>query len=99
LHAALFSATVLIHWRIMDAIPLVACAAFPGLFVIITYATPVTVRVSGMLIIKFTGIKDAARADRVYYGSVRIIPPLSILLNIVLFTAILMEGVSVDLCF
>jgi hypothetical protein len=85
LNASMFLAAVLIHWRIADAIPLVAYATFLDLFMIITYATLVMVLVSGILILKFTESKDTARADRIYYWSVRIIPPVSIVLYCLVF--------------
>jgi hypothetical protein len=89
LNASMFLAAVLIHWRVADAIPLVAYATFLDIFMIITYATLVMVLVSGILIMKFTEVKDTAKVDLVYYWSVRIIPPLSITLYIILFVAFL----------
>ena len=89
LNASMFLAAVLIHWRVADAIPLVAYATFLDIFMIITYATLVMVLVSGILIMKLTEMKDTAKVDRVYYWSVRIIPPLSIMLYIILFVAFL----------
>jgi hypothetical protein len=89
LNASMFLAAVLIHWRVADAIPLVAYATFLDFFMIVTYATLVMVLVSGILIMKFTELKDTAKADLVYYWSMRIIPPLSIILYTILFIAIL----------
>jgi len=89
LNASMFLAAVLIHWRVADAIPLVAYATFLDIFMIITYATLVMVLVSGILIMKFTEVKDTAHVDFVYYWSVRVIPPLSITLYIILFVAFL----------
>jgi hypothetical protein len=89
LNASMFLAAVLIHWRVADAIPLVAYATFLDFFMIITYATLVMVLVSGILIMKFTEMKDTAGADRVYYWSVRCIPPVSIVLYVILFVAFL----------
>ncbi|MFA5268369.1 MAG: hypothetical protein WC379_10395 [Methanoregula sp.] len=89
LNASMFLAAVLIHWRVADAIPLVAYATFLDFFMIITYATLVMVLVSGILILKFTEIKDTAKVDMVYHWSVRIIPPLSITLYLILFIAFL----------
>jgi hypothetical protein len=89
LNASMFLAAVLIHWRVADAIPLVAYATFLDFFMIITYATLVMVLVSGILIMKFTEVKDTAGANLVYGWSIRIIPPLSIALYIILFVAFL----------
>ncbi len=89
LNASMFLAAVLIHWRIADAIPLVAYATFLDFFMIITYATLVMVLVSGILMLKFTEAKEAAKADFIHRWSVRIIPPLSIALYIILFVAFL----------
>ncbi len=58
LNGSMFLAAVLIHWRIADAIPLVAYATFLDFFMIITYATLVMVLVSGILILKFTEDKN-----------------------------------------
>ncbi len=89
LNASMFLAAVLIHWRVADAIPLVAYATFLDIFMIITYATLVMVLVSGILIMKFTEMKDTAGTDRIYYWSVRCIPPVSIVLYAILFIAFL----------
>ena len=85
LNASMFLAAVLIHWRIADAIPLVAYATFLDLFMIITYATLVMVLVSGILILKFTESKDTSRVDLVNRWSIRIIPVISIGLYFLLF--------------
>jgi hypothetical protein len=76
---------VLIHWRVADAIPLVAYATFLDIFMIITYATLVMVLVSGILILKFTGDEDMVRVDQINRWSIRIIPALSIALYFLLF--------------
>jgi hypothetical protein len=89
LNASMFLAAVLIHWRVADAIPLVAYATFLDIFMIITYATLVMVLVSGILLMKYTEEKDTPRADRVYCWSIRLIPPLSIMLYIVLIIGFL----------
>jgi hypothetical protein len=89
LNASMFLAAVLIHWQVADAIPLVVYATFLDFFMIITYATLVMVLVSGILIMKCTEAKDTARADPVYRWSIRIIPPLSIILYIILLIAML----------
>lgn len=85
LNASMFLAAVLIHWRVADVIPLVAYATFLDLFMIITYATLVMVLVSGILILRYTEAKDTARADRVNYWSLRIIPPVCIALYALIF--------------
>jgi hypothetical protein len=89
LNASMFLAAVLIHWRVADAIPLVAYATFLDFFMIITYATLVMVLVSGILLMKYTEAKDTARADRVYCWSIRFIPAISIVLYSILFLAFL----------
>ena len=89
LNASMFLAAVLIHWRVADAIPLVAYATFLDFFMIITYATLVLVLISGILIMKFTEMKESAKVDRIYRWSIRIIPPLSITLYTLLFIAFL----------
>jgi hypothetical protein len=89
LNASMFLAAVLIHWRISDAIPLVAYATFLDFFMIITYATLVMVLVSGILIIMFTESKDTGRVDLVYHWSIRIIPVLSIGLYFLLFLTLM----------
>jgi hypothetical protein len=89
LNASMFLAAVVIHWRVADAIPLVAYPTFMDSFMIITYATLVMVLVSGILIMKFTEGKDTARVDQVYHWSIRIIPVLSIVMYFLLFLAFL----------
>jgi len=89
LNASMFLAAVLIHWRVADAIPLVAYATFLDIFMIITYATLVMVLVSGILLMKYTETNDTAKADRVYRWSIRLIPPVSITLYLILFVAFL----------
>ena len=88
LNASMFLAAVLIHWRVADAIPLVAYTTFLDLFMIITYATLVMVLVSGILILKFTEAKNTARVEQINYWSLRIIPPLSITLYFLLFLSL-----------
>jgi hypothetical protein len=88
LNASMFLAAVLIHWRVADAIPLVAYATFLDLFMIITYATLVMVLVSGLLILKFTEAKDPGRVEQVNHWSIRIIPTLSISLYGLLFLSL-----------
>ena len=85
LNASMFLAAVLIHWRIADAIPLVAYATFLDIFMIITYATLVMVLVSGILILKFSEDKDTARIEQINYWSLRVIPLISISLYLLLF--------------
>jgi hypothetical protein len=89
LNGSMFLAAVLIHWRIADAIPLVAYATFLDFFMIITYATLVMVLVSGILILKFTEDKNVHRVEQVNHWSIRIIPALSISLYFLLFLSIL----------
>jgi hypothetical protein len=88
LNGSMFLAAVLIHWRIADAIPLVAYATFLDFFMIITYATLVMVLVSGILILKFTEDKNVLRVEQVNRWSIRIIPTLSISLYFLLFLSI-----------
>ena len=90
LNASMFLAAVLIHWRVADAIPVVAYATFLDLFMIITYATLVMVLLSGILILKFTESKDIARVEQINYWSIRIIPPLTFALYFVLFLSLLL---------
>jgi hypothetical protein len=85
LNASMFLAAVLIHWRVADAIPLVAYATFLDLFMIITYATLVLVLISGILILKFTESRDTTRVDLVNHWSIRIIPVISIVSYFLLF--------------
>jgi hypothetical protein len=89
LNASMFLAAVLIHWRVADAIPLVAYATFLDFFMIITYATLVMVLVSGILIMKYNEAKDTVTTERIYRWSIRCIPPLSIALYAILFVAFL----------
>jgi hypothetical protein len=84
LNASMFLAAVLIHWRLADAIPVVAYATFLDLFMIITYATLVMVLLSGILILKFSESGDATRVDQINDWSIRIIPPLTITLYLML---------------
>ncbi len=85
LNASMFLAAVLIHWRVADAIPLVAYATFLDIFMIITYATLVMVLVSGVLIMKFAETKDTVHIEQVNYWSLRIIPAISITLYFLVF--------------
>lgn len=89
LNGSMFLAAVLIHWRIADAIPLVAYATFLDFFMIITYATLVMVLVSGILILMYNENKDTKKIEQVNYWSVRTIPVISIVLYIILFVAYL----------
>jgi hypothetical protein len=88
LNASMFLAAVLIHWRIADAIPIVAYATFLDLFMVITYATLVMVLVSGILMMKFTESKNVVRVEQVNCWSLRVIPPLSIILYCLLFLSL-----------
>jgi hypothetical protein len=89
LNASMFLAAVLIHWRVADAIPLVAYATFLDIFMIITYATLVMVLVSGILIMKYHEAKDIAMVDRIHHWSIHFIPLISITLYIILYLAFL----------
>ena len=91
LNASMFLAAVLIHWRVADAIPLVAYTTFLDLFMIITYGTLVMVLVSGILILKFTEAKDTGRVEKVNKWSIRIIPPLTISLYFLLFLTLIVK--------
>jgi hypothetical protein len=88
LNASMFLAAVLIHWRIADAIPLVAYATFLDIFMMITYATLVMVLISGILILKYTEAKNTVRVEQVNYWSLRTIPPVSITLYVLLFVSL-----------
>lgn len=92
LNASMFLAAVMIHWRIADAIPLVGYVTFLDFFMIITYATLIMVLVSGILIMKFTEIKDMIRVEQVYHWSIRIIPGLSIGLYVLLFLTLMIPA-------
>jgi hypothetical protein len=85
LNASMFLAAVLIHWRIADSIPAVMYATFLDLFMIITYATLVMVLLSGILTLKFSETGDTARINKINFWSIRIIPPLTIILFFLLF--------------
>ena len=85
LNASMFLAAVLIHWRVADAIPLVAYATFLDIFMIITYATLVMVLVSGIMILKYNESKDTARAEQISQWSLRIIPIVSLTMYFLLF--------------
>ena len=60
------------------------------MFMIITYATLVMVLVSGILILKFTEVRDTVRAGQINYWSLRIIPPVSITLYFLVFLSLVM---------
>lgn len=89
LNASMFLAAVLIHWRISDAIPLVAYATFLDLFMIITYATLVMVLISGILILMYNEQKDDARVNLVSRWSLRLIPAASVVMYALLFLSLL----------
>lgn len=89
LNASMFLATVLIHWRVADSIPLVAYATFLDLFMIITYAMLVMVLLTAILTLKFTESGDTARVDQINYWSIRVIPPVTITLYSLLFISLL----------
>lgn len=85
----MFLAAVLIPWRVADDIPLVAYTTFPDFFMMVTDATLVMVLVSGILIMKFTETRDTAKVDLIHRWSIRIIPPLLIILYSILFITML----------
>ncbi|MFA4860920.1 hypothetical protein [Methanoregula sp.] len=89
LNASMLIVAVFIHWRISDAIPLVAYATFLDVFMIITYSTIVLVLVSGILIQKFTESGELARVEQIRHWSILLIPPLSILMYLLLFLTLL----------
>ncbi len=84
-NASMFIVAVFVHWRISDAIPLVAYATFLDLFMLITYFTMVMVLMSGILIIKFTESIEPERVRKVDYWSIRLIPTVSIFSFFLLF--------------
>jgi hypothetical protein len=90
LNASMFLAAVLIHWRVADAIPLVAYATFLDIFMIIMYATLVMVLVSGILILRYNEAKDTARVEQISRWSLRIIPALSLAMYCLLFLSLMM---------
>jgi hypothetical protein len=90
LNASMFLAAVLIHWRIADAIPIVAYATFLDLFMIVTYATLVMVLISGVLIMKYTDDHNTRRVEQINYWSLRTIPVVAITLYLLLFLTLAM---------
>ena len=88
LNASMFLAAVLIHWRIADAIPLVAYVTFLDIFMVITYVTLVMVLTSGILILKYTESGNRDMVERVNYWSLRIIPLVCVVLYSLLFLSI-----------
>jgi hypothetical protein len=90
LNASMLLAAVMIHWRIADAIPLVAYATFLDIFMIITYGTLAMVLLSGILLMKLTELKDTARVEKVYFWSLRIIPAVSITAYFLLVLSLLL---------
>ena len=89
LNASMFLAAVLIHWRVVDAIPLVAYATFLDIFMIITYATLVMVLVSGILLMRYNEAKDSSRVEQISRWSLRIIPAISLALYGLLFLTLI----------
>ena len=88
LNASMFLAAVLIHWRMADAIPLVAYATFLDLFMVITYATLVMVLISGIMVLKFSEAGNSVRIGQINYWSIRIIPLLCLSLYFLLFLSL-----------
>jgi hypothetical protein len=89
LNGTMFLSAVTIHWRISDAIPLVAYATFLDLLMLITYLTLVMVLISGILVTKFVEEKDTAGVELVNHWSIRIIPVFSFVLYFLLFLSIM----------
>ena len=85
LNASMLIIAVFIHWRISDAIPLVAYATFLDIFMLITYAIIAIVLISGILIIWYTETEKSEDAALIHCWSIRIIPLLSITLYLLLF--------------
>lgn len=88
LNASMFLAAVLIHWRIADAIPLVAYATFLDYFMILTYATLVMVLISGILLLYFGELKETAKVEAINRWSLRLIPAVSLSLYLLLFVSL-----------
>jgi hypothetical protein len=87
-NASMFLAAVMIHWRLADAVPVVAYATFLDVFMIITYAILLLVLISSMLILTSMESKDTARVEQIYRWSIRIIPLLSVTLYLLLFLSL-----------
>ncbi len=90
LNSSMFLSVVMIHWRIVDNIPSVTYATFLDLFMVITYGTLVMVLISGILILKATESDDTQRADLIHRWSVRLIPPISIAMYLLLIAVFLL---------
>jgi hypothetical protein len=89
-NASMFLAAVMIHWRLADAVPVVAYATFLDVFMIITYAILLMVLISSMLILTSMESKDTARVEQIYRWSIRIIPLLSVTLYLLLFLSLVL---------
>jgi len=87
LNSSMFLSVVMIHWRIVDNIPSVTYATFLDLFMVITYGTLVMVLISGILILKATESDDENRINLIHTWSVRLIPPVSVTLYLLLIAA------------
>jgi hypothetical protein len=90
LNASMLLAAVMIHWRVVDAIPLVAYTTFLDMFMIITYGTLVMVLISGILTMKCMETKDTVRAEQINRWSLHGIPPLTVTLYCLLFLSLLL---------
>jgi hypothetical protein len=88
LSASMFLSSVLIHWRMVDAIPIVGYTTFLDLFMIITYSTLVMVLISGILVLKYVEAKDPLKVEKVNRWSIRVIPVLSFSLYAILFISL-----------
>ena len=84
LNSSMFLSVVMIHWRIVDNIPSVTYATFLDLFMVITYGTLVMVLISGILILKAQESDDIQKVFLIHRWSVRLIPPVSIILYLLL---------------
>jgi hypothetical protein len=89
-NASMFLAAVMIHWRLADAVPVVAYATFLDVFMIITYAILLMVLISSMLILTSMESRDTARVEQIYRWSIRIIPLLSVFLYLLLFLSLVL---------
>jgi hypothetical protein len=89
-NASMFLAAVMIHWRLADAVPVVAYATFLDVFMIVTYAILLMVLISSMLILTSMESRDTARVEQIYRWSIRIIPLLSVFLYLLLFLSLVL---------
>lgn len=90
MNASLIIVAVFIHWRISDAIPLVAYATFLDVFMIITYITMALDLLSGVFIQRFTESDNPVCAEKVNFWGIRVIPLFSIILYLLLFGTLIL---------